>query len=285
MAGKPSEGLNEVMEPRQAKNKVERSAGQAASRAAGQPVLVVLARAGFIVLGVLHIIIGWIAVRIATGSGGEEASNSGALQTVAEAPGGRVLLWIAVAALAALGLWRLTQVVIGEEAKDKAKGAVMAVVYFSLAFTTSTFARGSSSSDGETASDVTATVLAQPAGVALVLIAGLVVFGVGLYNIYRGATKGFKKDLEAGAGTGHVGSAIIGAGMAGYIARGIAFAILGGLIVWGAWTNDPEKAGGLDSALRTLGQQPAGAVALIAVGIGLALYGLYSIARARYVRM
>ena len=50
-----------------------------------------------------------------------------------------------------------------------------------------------------------------------------------------------------------------------------------------AWTNDPEKAAGLDSALRTLGEQPAGTVMLFVVGVGVALYGLYSIARAKYV--
>lgn len=273
------------MEPRQAKSKVGNSADQAANTAAGHPAVKLLARVGFVVLGVLHIIIGWIAIQIATGDGGGgEASSSGALQTIATAPGGQVMLWIAVIALAALGLWRLTQVFTGEDIKDKAKGAVMAVVYFSLAFTTSTFARGGSSSDGETASDVTATVLAQPAGVILVILAGLIVLGVGIYSMYRGATKDFKEDLEAGAGAGRVGSAIIAAGMAGYIARGIAFAILGVLIVWGAWTNDPSKAAGLDVALRTLGQQLAGTVALIIIGAGLALYGLYSIARARYVR-
>ncbi|MGP6175634.1 DUF1206 domain-containing protein [Corynebacterium sp. A21] len=272
------------MELRQTKSRAGNSADQAATTTAGHPALKLLARVGFVVLGVLHIIIGWIAIRIATGSGGGEASSSGALHTIAAAPGGQVMLWGAVIALAALGLWRLTQVFTEEEAKGKAKGAVMAVVYFSLAFTTSIFARGGSSSDGETASDVTATVLAQPAGVILVIIAGLIVLGVGLYGMYRGATKGFKKDLEAGAGAGGVGSAIIAAGMAGYIARGIAFAILGVLIMWGAWTNDPAKAAGLDVALRTLGQQLAGTVALIIVGVGLALYGLYSIARARYIR-
>ena len=90
---------------------------------------------------------------------------------------------------------------------------------------------------------------------------------------------------EAGASTGEVGSAIIVAGMVGYIARGIAFAVLGVLIVWAGWANDPEEAGGLDAALRTLGEQPAGSVLLILVGVGLALYGVYSLARARYVRM
>ena len=257
----------------------------AADRANQHPAVKVMARGGFVVLGVLHILIGWIALRIATGSGGGEASNSGALATIAQAPGGQLLLWVAVAALAALSLWRLTQLFTGEEMKDKAKGGVMAVVFASLAFTTGTFAAGGQTSDGDTATDVTATALAQPWGGALLIIAGLVVLGVGLFSIHRGATKGFKEDLEAGAGAGNVGSAIVGAGMAGYIARGIAFAILGVLIVIAGWKSDPEQAAGLDAALRTLGEQPFGAVLLITIGVGLALYGLYSIARARYIRM
>lgn len=257
----------------------------AANRANQHPAVKMLARGGFIVLGVLHILIGWIAVRIATGSGGGEASNSGALATIAEAPGGQILLWVAVAALAALALWRLTQLFTEEELKDRAKGGVLAVVFASLAFTTSTFAAGGRTSDGDTATDVTARALAQPWGAAFVIIAGLVVLGVGLFSIWHGATKGFKKGLEAGAGAGDVGTAIVGAGMAGYIARGTAFVILGVLIVIAGWRSDPEQAAGLDAALRTLGEQPFGAVLLIIIGVGLALYGLYSIARARYIRM
>ncbi len=264
-----------------AKDKAQRHAGKANEH----PAVKMMARGGFIVMGVLHILIGWIAFRIATGSGGEEASNSGALGTIADAPGGQILLWVAVAALAALALWRLTQLFVGEELKDKAKGGVLFVVFSSLAFTTATFARGGSTSDGDTATDVTATVLEQPWGAALVIIAGLVVLGVGLYSIYNGATKRFKEDLEAGTGSGNVGTAIVGAGMAGYIARGIAFAILGILIVVAGWKSDPEQAAGLDAALRTLGEQPFGSVLLIIIGIGLALYGLYSIARARYIEM
>lgn len=264
-----------------AKDKAQRHAGKANEH----PAVKMMARGGFIVMGVLHILIGWIAFRIATGSGGEEASNSGALGTIADAPGGQILLWVAVAALATLALWRLTQLFLGEELKDKAKGGVLFVVFSSLAFTTATFARGGSTSDGDTATDVTATVLEQPWGAALVIIAGLVVLGVGLYSIYNGATKRFKEDLEAGTGSGNVGTAIVGAGMAGYIARGIAFAILGILIVVAGWKSDPEQAAGLDAALRTLGEQPFGSVLLIIIGIGLALYGLYSIARARYIEM
>lgn len=268
---------------RSAKRTIERAADQAENH----PVLTTLARGGFVVLGILHILIGWIAVRIATGSSGsgDEASNSGALATIAEAPGGQFILWVAVIALAALGLWQLSQLLAGDDLKERAKGAAMAVVYFSLALTTSTFARGGSSSDGETATDVTATVLSQPWGVVLVVVAGLVVLGAGVYNLWKGATRDFRKDLEAGAGSGQVGTAILIAGTAGYVARGIAFGILGVLIIIAGWAHDPEQAAGLDSALRTLGEQPFGSVLLIIVGIGLILYGAYSIARARYVRM
>ena len=45
---------------------------------------------------------------------------------------------------------------------------------------------------------------------------------------------------------------------------------------------DPEESSGLDGALKTLAAQPLGTALLLAVAAGLALYGLYSFARARY---
>ncbi|WP_449407558.1 DUF1206 domain-containing protein [Microbacterium maritypicum] len=52
-----------------------------------------------------------------------------------------------------------------------------------------------------------------------------------------------------------------------------------------AWTHDPDKSGGLDAALRSLADLPYGRVILWLVGAGLAVYGIFSIARARYARM
>lgn len=265
--------------------KAARGVNRGANKAADHPALTMLARVGYVVTGLLHLVIGWIAIRIATGSGGgDEASNTGALAEIAQAPGGRLLLWVAVAGLAGLALWRLVGVFAEEELKDKAKSVALAVVFGSLAVTASTFARGGGQSDGDKASDVTATALAQPMGAALVVAAGVVVAIVGGHSVWKGASRQFKEDLEAGAESGHVGTAIVAAGVVGYIARGIAFLILGGLIALAAITNDPEKAAGLDAALRTLGRQPAGAVLLIVIGVGFILYGLYSVARARYVR-
>ena len=57
------------------------------------------------------------------------------------------------------------------------------------------------------------------------------------------------------------------------------------LVIAAVLTADPDKAGGLDAALRTVGEQPFGQMLLILTGVGIALYGLYSVGRARYGRM
>ena len=71
----------------------------------------------------------------------------------------------------------------------------------------------------------------------------------------------------------------------GYVAKGIAIAVVGVLFVAAAVTADPEKAGGLDAALKSLAALPFGTVILWLVGAGLIIYGVFCFARARYARM
>lgn len=75
------------------------------------------------------------------------------------------------------------------------------------------------------------------------------------------------------------------AGQLGYIAKGVALAVVGLLFVSAAVRSKPSEAGGLDAALRTLLDQPFGVALLLAVAIGLACYALYSFVRARYGRL
>lgn len=262
-----------------------RSVSGAARSAVDHPALEWLARAGFVMNGVLHLLIGWIAIRIATGSGGGEASNSGALAEIASAPGGQAMLWAGAAAFIALGLWQVSEVFLGsEEASDRVKAGAKAAVYVALGLTTARFASGGGGSDSETASGTTAGLLGSGVGKVALVIAGLVLLGVGGYHVYMGATKKFVEQLER-TGGGQVGRAVIIAGRVGYIAKGIALAILGGLVIAAVVTADPEKAGGLDAALRTVGEQPFGQLLLVLTGAGIALYGIYSIARAKFGRM
>jgi hypothetical protein len=93
----------------------------------------------------------------------------------------------------------------------------------------------------------------------------------------------FRKDLEMPSGT--AGRVVGVLGVVGYVAKGIAVGVVGVLFVVAALTLDPGRASGLDGALKALSALPAGAVLLTAVGAGLAAFGVYTFARARYARL
>jgi hypothetical protein len=78
---------------------------------------------------------------------------------------------------------------------------------------------------------------------------------------------------------------VVRLGQVGYVAKGIALGVVGGLIVAAAVTTDASRAGGLDEALRAMRDQPFGTALLLVVGLGIAAFGLYSFARARFARL
>lgn len=63
------------------------------------------------------------------------------------------------------------------------------------------------------------------------------------------------------------------------------FALVGVLIVTAAWQVDPSKAGGIDSAFRTLSTQPYGRALSIMAALALVAFGVYGLAEARYRRV
>ena len=145
------------------------------------------ARAGYVVSGLLHLTIGYLAIRIALGSGGGTADQSGALAAVAAKPGGIVALWVAAVAFLMMALWRLVETALGRSTDPKSQGApsevldrvkafALAVVYFAFAYSAFGFARGAGL-DG-----ALKTLGAQPYGAALLIAAGLGIITYGLYS-------------------------------------------------------------------------------------------------------
>ena len=85
-----------------ARRDVTRAAGNVES----QPLVQTGARVGYAVNGLLHLLIGWIALQLAWSGSGKTADQSGALQTLAANTLGRFTLWVAVVGFLALGLWQ-----------------------------------------------------------------------------------------------------------------------------------------------------------------------------------
>lgn len=238
------------------------------------------ARLGFAVSGLLHLLIAWIALKVAWSSSGGGANQSGALSTLARNPGGPFLLWVVVAGFALLAVWQLTQAIRVSEMSDRAKAAGELAVNGALAWTAFKFATGSPSSSRGRTEDFTATLMQHAGGRIVVVAIGLAVIAVGGYHVYKGWTKKFLEDLQK-----HPGNGIVEMARAGYIAKGVALILVGFLFLLAAIRNAPSKASGLDGGLRTLREAPAGTWLLTLVALGIAAYGAYSLARVRYARV
>ncbi len=255
---------------------------QAAAKAGDHPALENAARLGYAVNGVVHLLIAWLALQVAWAGGGSSADQSGAMQTLAGTDIGRVILWIAVVGFVGLGVWQVTEVIVGRgETSDRLKAAAKAVVYLFLAFSFFSYARkGSGSSSSQQSVDFTTSLMDKPFGRVLVGALGVAVFGVGAYHVYKGYRKKFLQDLRE-----HPGQWVVRAGMFGYIARGIAFALVGVLFVLAAVHTQPGEATGLDGALRTLRDAPYGQILLTVVALGFASFAVYLFARSKYARV
>lgn len=247
------------------------------------------ARAGFVMAGLVHLLIGYLAVRIAFGGGGT-TDQSGAMAELAAKPGGVFVLSVGVVAFALLALWRLTEAVLGRSSRAGEKGrgsdtfhrvkaVAVAVVYLCYAITAFGFVRGSGKSSGGESAGFSARLMQSSGGRIVLVVAGLVIVAVGGYHLYKGLTRKFMKDLRTD------GAVLRRLGTVGYTSKGLAIAGVGVLVIVAVAQSDPSKAGGLDAALKTLGAQPYGVVLLIAAGLGIAAYGLYDFACARYAEM
>ncbi len=252
-------------------------------------LLRVLARVGFAVNGLIHILIGVIAIGIATGTATADADEAGALGQLASTPGATVILWTVVVGMIALGIWLLLTAFLNTEADSKHKWAHRvadlgkAVAYFLVAGTALTFALGTATGSAGSASSASATLLATPGGVFVLMAAGVGVLATGCYFIFKGITQKFTSDIVVPHGT--IGRATVALGVTGYVAKGVAISVVGILLAIAAFTLDASKAEGLDGSLKALLGLPFGVAILCVVGGGLVAYGVYCFARARRARL
>ncbi|WP_354215772.1 MULTISPECIES: DUF1206 domain-containing protein [unclassified Arthrobacter] len=269
-----------------------RQAADAAEDVTNSRPLELLARAGFAASGVLHFLVGAIAIRLAMGGSGN-ADFSGAVAELASQPAGPFLLWASFAACAALAVWQASDAIFDysglpakKKAGQKAKAAAQALVFAGLALTLAAFAMGTGSGDDnrQSASDLTLAVMQAPGGVALLVVMGAGIAVAGAVYAIRGIRKSFAKHVTMPASpTGR--TAVTALGVTGYVAKGAVLLLTGLLIAIATLRAHPDESTGLDGGLKALRDQPFGVYLLAAVGAGLICYGLYMVVRARLAKM
>ena len=207
----------------------------AKGRRAGQsPWVERLGRAGLVAKGVVYIVVGILAVKVALGGRTESPDRQGALDAIAQQPFGRGLLVVLALGLAGYAIWRLAQGFLdrdneGEDAKGLAKrgGAIARAAWYGL-LAVLTFDRvlGRSSGGGSNEQKTTAGVFDLPLGRYLVYAAGLAFIGAAAFNGYRAVTCKFNKKLKTGEMNDAEETAATGVGILGPLARMVVFGLI-----------------------------------------------------------
>ncbi len=257
--------------------------------------LVPLGRLGYAANGLVYGLIGVLAVQAAAGQGGDTTDPAGALGHVIQAPFGRLLLAVVAIGLIGYALWRMLQATLDTEHRGSGLKGILArcgygfaaFAYAGLAFSAVAMLTTGAAQAGEDQStqDRTAWVLSQPFGAWLVVLAGIVVVGVGLNQFVLAWRGSLDRQLQAHDIEPRLREPVSVAARLGNTARGIAFSVIGAFLILAGVQARPDQARGLGGALNSLAQEPFGPWLLGLVGLGLIGYGVHMLVAARYRRM
>ncbi|GLW34779.1 DUF1206 domain-containing protein [Actinoplanes regularis] len=260
-----------------------------ASRAADSKLLEYLARGGFVGYGVIHLLFAWIALEVALGGSRQESDQSGALRELVGHSYGRTLLAAIAIGLVAMAIWQLLVAIVGQRGErnrgaiaERVISAVRAVLYVYLAWLAVKVIRGGNASMADNSENRSAGLMQDSGGRFLVALVGVVIVGVGVGIFVYGLKRKFAEHLRVERMPAAGRQPILRLGMAGYMAKGVAYAIAGVLFVAAAVTYDPDKARGLDAALKTLAGYSWGVWLLALIAAGIAAFGVYCLAQAKY---
>jgi len=252
-----------------------------------------MARWGLVVRGFLYFLVAFLAVRIAGGNWATRADKEGALQTVLRQPLGRVLLVGFALGFAGYALWRFVEAAVGPpDADDSAKTRFKRVGYFARGVLyTALFLSAvklliwSTQAPPPDQATWTARVQQWPAGTWLIGLTGAAIVGAGFYMGWRGLSGKFRtrlKSIEMGPVSRRW---VTGVAVVGMAARMAVTVLMGAFLIAAATSHDPSQAVGIDGALKRLAGRTYGPPMLTLLAFGLAAYGLYSLAEARYRRV
>ena len=158
------------------------------------------------------------------------------------------------------------------------------MIYAALGVSAALVALGSGSSSSQSQKQATSGVLAWPAGRVIVVVAGLIIIGIGVAHVVKGVKKSFVEEIDTSSMSPVAREGVARLGQIGYIAKGLALGVVGGLLSYATLTFDRQKRG-LDGAMQTILAQPFGRFLLTAAALGFVAFGVFAILQSRYRRM
>lgn len=272
---------------------IERGAGEV-KQAAANPKLELLERLGYAVRGLLYVVMGFLALKIALATPGGKATDlSGSLVWLIGNPLGKFVLIVIIVGLVAYSIWGFVRAIYdplhrGRDAKGIAArvGFVSsAVSYLAIAFFAFTILAGSGAKATDSTQKTVISLMANPIGGLATELLGVIAIIVGIGQFIEAYRATFAKDLKAGEMTQSERELAIGLGRFGMAARGVTFLVIGWFLIQAGIHHDPHEAHGFGGAFLFLLAQPYGRWLLGIVALGFIALGLHSFACARWVRL
>lgn len=260
----------------------------AAREAERHPAVHALARGGYIATGLVHVLVGAIALSVAWSRRGE-SDQAGALTAVSELPLGGAALWVIAVLLGALGAYHAIHGVairMGSTPKRWVRRLAewgQAGVFFAMGGLAAAVALGARPDSERSAERAGRGLLDMAGGPFLLAAAGVAVGIGGIVFIVMGARRSFRRRLDLPPGA--AGRWISALGAFGFIAKGTALTVVGALVCAAATQDEPKLVGALDGAIRALRELPSGPWIVTGVGAGFIAYGLFCVLRARYANL
>jgi hypothetical protein len=259
------------------------------------PGIVLLARLGYAAKGIVFIVIGALAARLAAGTGGTTTDQRGALRVIGEGPFGTMALLVIGVGLLGYMAWRIVSAITDAERRGDEPASVAlriaqagrGVAYGLLGVQTlralAQRGGGPEGGGGAQAQHWTSRLLELPFGRVLVFAAGLGFLGYAGWQLYRSASEEkVRSHLDLASAGPARARWIVRLGQFGIAARAVVFVVVGILLIRAARQHDASEAGGLSDSLATLAHAPYGGIVLGVVALGLVAYGTYQVATARY---
>lgn len=238
-----------------------------------------LVRVGYFSRAILYSVLGLIAL---TSAGKIAEGTNGIFKAIQDFPAGTAILWIMVIGLIAYALFRLCSPLFdieneGADAKGWAKRighAGSAVGHLALAYSAYKFASAGGSSGGG-AQEVASGVLSMDIGGTILGLLGVVFFAVAIFQAKKGITGEFMNRIS-----GQAPDATRWLGGAGYLARGVVYAVIGwSLVKAGFMSGGSDQVKSLGDAVASLAGE---GFVFTLTALGLLLFGLFSLVLARY---
>ena len=257
-------------------------------------LLTALGRAGYAAKGTVYVVMGLVAAQAIIGKRQQSTDAEGAMRMIGNGPIGVVALVLIAVGLFGYMAWRLVAAVTDAENKGdqptalvvRAAQAGRGLLYGALGVHAVQLLRNQAGSDGSSAQDWSAKLLQLPLGPWLVGAAAAGVFGYALYQMYRAASEErVRKHLNLRSASPNQRTWIVRLGRFGTGARAVVFTIIAWLLFRAALESDASEAGRIEESLPVLSGTEYGPWVLGAIGLGLASYGVYQLATARYREM